>query len=522
MKEIKSEGRVYTPDYIIEKILDEAEYFGETIINKTVLEPSFGDGRFIKAIISRLIFECRKKNFTNQEIARQIENNIYGIEINSDTYKEAKDSIIKFIYEQIEIYADINLYREDTLTVYKSHIGHFDYIVGNPPYVRIHNINDKTALKEFYFASKSSGDLYLAFFEAGIKMLKPTTGRLVFITPSTWMYNKAGSVMREYITGWPILSKVIDFGHKQIFKGYTTYTSITVIDLNTRGKFLEYEYENEIITKKYEDIILGDRFCFTSLNKIKKYREIEDISTNCLCKVKNGYATLADTFFINNFDMPKNSHTIFVYKCSTGDKKECFYPYDKEGNIIPENEIEKDKDLYNYLINNKEALETRSLDNKRNWYGFGRSQAIKDTYTDKIAVNQIVKEVGDIKLTECPAGTGIYSGLYLITKYNKKEISDILNSEDFFCYIKDTGIKKSGGYYSFSSGQLEKYLNYSLLLKELTENKIIYTKYLDELEPIKILTKDKDIYGYNFYCETEDGCEVQFRLKDIGNNILFN
>ena len=52
---IKKMGQVFTPDYIIEKLLDEIGYCGINIINKKILEPSFGDGRIIKHIVSRLI-----------------------------------------------------------------------------------------------------------------------------------------------------------------------------------------------------------------------------------------------------------------------------------------------------------------------------------------------------------------------------------------------------------------------------------------------------------------------------------
>ena len=43
----KSKGRVYTPDYIVNNILDMANYFGDNIFEKHVIDNSCGDGAFI-------------------------------------------------------------------------------------------------------------------------------------------------------------------------------------------------------------------------------------------------------------------------------------------------------------------------------------------------------------------------------------------------------------------------------------------------------------------------------------------
>ena len=520
MEKSKSLGQVFTPDDIIEKILTEAGYFGD-ILNKTILEPSFGDGRFIKKILHRLITYCRFKHMSNEDIAKQIENNVYGIEIDVKTYQQAKDDILEYIYSEIGMYPDINLYCEDTLVSYKHYSGFFDFVVGNPPYVRIQNIKDKTTLQDFYFTSKSAGDLYLAFFEVGIKMLKPCSGKLAYITPNSWMYNKAGEVMRDYVTGWPILRKIIDFGHRQIFNGFSTYTSITVLDTCCQGFFVDYECGDVFIKKRYEDIWLNKRFCFAPVENMRVYREIEKISTDCLCQVRNGYATLADSFFIENKDMPANEFTIPVCKSSTHTFTTCFYPYGKDGKIISIDVIKENKELYQYLLDNQIKLNNRALDKSSVWYGFGRSQAIKDTYKNKFAINTIVKTVGDIKLTECSAGTGTYGGLYLITPYSKEVILEILNSEQFFEYISYVGTKKQGGYWSFNSSQLSKYLNFILLQEELIEGKRLFTECFNFVEPIRIVSKMEDRAGIYYYCLTDDDCDAGFRLKDFGTTVFF-
>jgi adenine-specific DNA-methyltransferase len=66
-------------------------------------------------------------------------------------------------------------------------------------------------------------------------------------------------------------------------------------------------------------------------------------------------------------------------------------------------------------------------------------------------------------LKKVPAGCGVYSGLYIIgDKYSYKEICLAILNEEFIKYIKTIGKYKSGGYYSFSSGDLLRYLSFYL------------------------------------------------------------
>ena len=54
----KSHGVVYTPPETVDMVLDIAGYVvGSGIVGKTVLEPSCGDGAFLRTITDRLLTE---------------------------------------------------------------------------------------------------------------------------------------------------------------------------------------------------------------------------------------------------------------------------------------------------------------------------------------------------------------------------------------------------------------------------------------------------------------------------------
>ena len=62
----------------------------------------------------------------------------------------------------------------------------------------------------------------------------------------------------------------------------------------------------------------------------------------------------------------------------------------------------------------------------------------------------------------CDKGSGVYGGLYILTDLPRKRISDVLLTGDFMDYISLLGKYKSGGYYTFSSKDLKRYLYYKL------------------------------------------------------------
>lgn len=80
MKKKKQEGQYMTPEKIVSMILDAIGYTGEEILNKKIMEPSFGKGVFLKAITERIINVSEKIGLSKDNIAAILNDNIYGIE----------------------------------------------------------------------------------------------------------------------------------------------------------------------------------------------------------------------------------------------------------------------------------------------------------------------------------------------------------------------------------------------------------------------------------------------------------
>ena len=221
-------------------------------------------------------------------------------------------------------------------------------------------------------------------------------------------------------------------------------------------------------TNKFIDILmlndfyLKNNFYFSSKDKLRKLKEIllfTPMFSNCLIDVKNGFATLCDDFFIKD-EFPFCDYVIPIIKASTGKRKKCIFPYDKSGKLIPISEMQSVTELYEYYTHNEDLLKNRNIDKHSSWWGFGRTQGVKDVYKNKYVINSLIKTIKDIKLHQCDPGVGIYSGLYILTELPLATIQDILCSQEFIDYISMLGKYKSGGYYTYSSKDLKQFLVY--------------------------------------------------------------
>jgi adenine-specific DNA-methyltransferase len=139
------------------------------------------------------------------------------------------------------------------------------------------------------------------------------------------------------------------------------------------------------------------------------------------------------------------------------------YPYDESGKLLSEAELKEEKILYRYLSDHKLLLTKRSLANNSPWYAFGRSQAIGDTYREKLSVASLIRTEEDLKITLASSGTGVYGGLYLTgEKEELQRARQVLYSKEFMSYVRLLGKYKSGNYYAFSSKDVIVFLDHQL------------------------------------------------------------
>ncbi len=468
---IKKNGQIFTPEFLVHNILNTAGYVSSiNILKKHCIDNSCGSGAFLTEIVHRYIVAFNQYSNDKDELKKDLETFIHGIEKDPVAYKECLNNLNTFAKQYGVNDVKWNIICGDALQ--QEHFyGLMDFVVGNPPYVRVHNLDETYSnVKQFTFAQNGMTDLFLVFFELGFKMLSKK-GKLCYITPSSWLNSLAGSTLRKYIKIYGNLVKLIDLEHFQAFDA-TTYTIISLFENGIkRDSFMYAKLDPETLSNielhklAYEDSFINDNIYLTSPDMLKKIKTIYNYSTSKRVVVKNGFATLADKIFIRN-KFPFNRWLIPVLKASTGVWYQAFFPYNHKGKPLAQKEIFSDENVAEYLESNKDLLQKDNEDNQ-NWYLYGRTQALCDVFYNKYAINTCIKDIESIKLNYVPMGAGVYSGLYILSDIQDNELRNILCSTDFIEYIKALKKYKNGGYYTFNSKDLEHYLNYMLGVKEI-------------------------------------------------------
>ena len=487
MRKDNKDGRIWTPANIVRLMLDFGGYDGVGVLRKHVIDNSCGNGAFLSQIVARYC-EAYFKRFPGdvEGCQQELETYIHGIEINSDDCAECRERLDALAYSfGIEDGVKWDIECGDTLTV-NQFDGKMDYVFGNPPYIRVHNLNDRySAIKNFDFASQGMTDIYLVFYEIGFKMLADR-GTMCLITPSSWFGSVAGRKLRTYIRTTKMLSDVIDLEQNKVFNA-TTWTAIGKfqkgVEYNTVGYYTyserKYGLSEAVFNERlsYEDFDIKGNFHFAdkkSCGLIRKIAEFECDNTKAV-KVRNGLSTQADEVFISNGSPLQITWGYLpIYKASNGIPKRIIFPYDAWMQPIPFSEFERlDNErnggkLSQHLLQYKDLLASRQPEGKRDefWHTYGRTQGLNDVPLRKIAVNNLFKDKESIKIQKLVPYFCVYSGYYItasnLTDEDEEKIQNILQTDEFINYVKALKHYKNGGFYYIRAKEMEEYINYKL------------------------------------------------------------
>lgn len=95
--------------------------------------------------------------------------------------------------------------------------GGFDAVIGNPPYVRQEAISPiKPALERAYGSFAGTADLYVYFYEQGLKLLRPG-GRMAYVVTNKWLKAGYAEGLRRLFAEDAWVEFMADFGHAKRF-----------------------------------------------------------------------------------------------------------------------------------------------------------------------------------------------------------------------------------------------------------------------------------------------------------------
>ena len=211
------------------KLKDNLDNYRSWLLGITICDPACGSGAFLNQTLDFLIKEHHYLDeletsllggsivFKNVENTI-LENNIYGVDINEESIEIARLSLWlrtaqprrKLNNLSSNIKCGDSLIQSKNISNDKAfnwesefpdvfEKGGFDIIIGNPPYVtRGLSNNIKKALNTLFQTAQYQLDLYVAFIERGVNLLKDY-GHLSYIVPNSWLKNMMMSECRNFL-----------------------------------------------------------------------------------------------------------------------------------------------------------------------------------------------------------------------------------------------------------------------------------------------------------------------------------
>ncbi|QNX88373.1 Eco57I restriction-modification methylase domain-containing protein [Acinetobacter seifertii] len=406
--EILHRGAIYTRSEVVSFILDLVGYTDDRALYQlSLLEPSFGDGDFLQIVVQRLVNSWKKVKNLDDLSFEVLLNSIRAVEIHKKTFESTRFKLIEllknenFTTNQAIQLVDSWLINEDFLLTPIDQS--FDFVVGNPPYVRQELIENELLIKyrSIYKTIYDRADIYVPFIERSLSLLSEK-GELGFICADRWMKNKYGAPLRKFISENFHLKIYIDMMDTHAFHSeVTAYPAITIIKKGS-GKFTRIAHQPEISekvlahlshlllsenplrdcpsVKELAGIINGyEPWLLESKDQTALVRRIENdfpLLEDAGCKVGIGVATGADKIFIGKDDeldievdrkIPLATTKDIISGEMCWQKQVVINPFEESGELV---DLEKYPKLKKYLEYRKEVISARHCAKKNplNWY----------------------------------------------------------------------------------------------------------------------------------------------------------
>lgn len=230
-------GAIFTRLEVVNFMLDLAGYTANRPLHRMrLLEPSFGGGEFLLAAAERLMAA-----FNTAGNAGDLADCIQAVELHASTYTETRSRVIDLLEcsgmspTESRRLVDAWLVQGDFLL--SEFPGKFDFVVGNPPYVR-QELIPPPLLAEYrrrYASLYDRADLYVPFIEKSLGLLADG-GQFAFICADRWMKNKYGGPLRAIVTKGFHLRAYVDMVDTPAFDSdVIAYPAITLIERTEPG-----------------------------------------------------------------------------------------------------------------------------------------------------------------------------------------------------------------------------------------------------------------------------------------------
>ncbi|WP_262386946.1 Eco57I restriction-modification methylase domain-containing protein [Streptomyces sp. TRM49041] len=196
-------GEVFTRAWVVELILDLLGYTADKdLCDLRLVEPACGGGAFLTVVASRISASCH----THQRSITDAIDAVRAFDLLDRNVEQSRTLIAETLQEEGWEPKDARKVatawvRQGDYLLQSDAEHRADYVVGNPPYIRLEDVPDDRMAAYRRACSTMGGraDIYIGFYEVALRSLNPD-GQLGFICADRWMRNQYGRRLRQLVT----------------------------------------------------------------------------------------------------------------------------------------------------------------------------------------------------------------------------------------------------------------------------------------------------------------------------------
>lgn len=487
---VEERGAIFTRSEVVEFILDLVGYTPDKPLHTMrLLEPSFGGGDFLLAAVARLLSAARAHEAVSLTV---LTGAIRAVEVHQATFVATRARLAAMLQESGLSPADTEalctswLVSDDFLLAEID--GSFEYVIGNPPYVRQELLSD-VLIGEYrrrYATVYDRADIYIPFIERSLQLLSGG-GALGFICADRWMKNRYGGPLRRLVADRYHLRAYIDMVDTPAFHSEViAYPAIFVI-ANERGNVtrlakrpdIDARYLTELaqqITRtttpdhtvtEVSVVATGDDpWLVEGFDQLGLVRQLEarfPTLEEAGCKVGIGVATGADSAFIGPLSELDVEDDRKLPLAMTRDILSgslvwrglgVVNPFADAGGLVPLDEYPR---LKRYLEARKPEIAGRHVAKKApaNWY-----RTIDRIYPALVGKPKLlIPDIkGDAQIVYDPGTCYPHHNLYHVTSddWDLRALQAVLVSGIAHLFVAAYSTKMRGGYLRFQAQYLRR------------------------------------------------------------------